>query len=138
MPDADPAPIALGRHINGAHIALHHAGARPIGMVEQNFTVADDLAHLGDMAVAHARKARHRHHSANARGVTPGIAALGLRPPAIGIAAQINIGHGARIGHALKDTTRLRKNRRRKHGQHQSCSCKETREVHCVDIPRLA
>ena len=93
MPDADLAPIAFFRNVDGADATFDHAGARPVGVVEKNFAVIENLGDCGNVAVAHRTEARHRHDGADARLMPAAVPAFGLVPPGVGIAAQFNAGN---------------------------------------------
>src|SRR3546814_3778867 len=68
IPDADHAPVAGVADIDDADVALDLAAAavdrRPIGMVDQDFAVADDLLDHRDMGHRHAARAREGHDRA--------------------------------------------------------------------------
>src|SRR3546814_10529003 len=92
LPDADHAPVALVADVDDADVALDLASAavdrRPIGMVDQDFAVADDLLDHRDMAEWHAASAGERHDGALAGFLAAVIFARRLRPPGLGLAAE--------------------------------------------------
>src|SRR3546814_15489815 len=66
IPDADHAPVAGVADVDDADVALDLAAAavdrRPIGIVDQNFAVADSLLDHPAMAHRHAALAHERPH----------------------------------------------------------------------------
>src|SRR3546814_2314519 len=85
LPDADHAPVAGVADVDDADVALDLAAAavdrRPIGMVDQNFAVADDLLDHRDMAHRHAARAREGHDRALAGPFAALIGSGGLTTP---------------------------------------------------------
>ena len=55
-----------------------------------------------DMAEARVAVRLHRHHGADPGRLSAGVAALGLPPPGVGIAVDLDSGQLAGIGHALQ------------------------------------
>jgi hypothetical protein len=88
----------------GADATFDHAGARPVGVVEKDFAVIENLGDCSDVAVAHRTEARHRHDGANAWFMPAAITAFGLVPPCVSIAAQVQAGNFPSERNALQGT----------------------------------
>src|SRR3546814_10488781 len=99
--------VALVADIDDADVALDLAAAavdrRPIGMVDQDFAVADDLLDHRDMTHRHAARAGEGHDRARARLFAARVGAGRLRPPGLGIAADFDARFGAGEGDARSE-----------------------------------
>jgi hypothetical protein len=73
--------------------------------MDQDFAIADDFLHHGNMARMHMTGAGKGHNGARFRGVATGIKARRIMPPIATIAPDCHTGCLTHIGHA-RDTAR--------------------------------
>ena len=94
VPDANLAPVIVGRDINCGNIALDLSAPSvdlgPIGVGEQHFARIDHLADIGDVTKTHVAMRLEHHHRAFLRAATTGIFTLGLIPPCARIAINLD------------------------------------------------
>jgi hypothetical protein len=121
IPHTHARPVAFRGNIDSAHIFLNAAIALPVGMGDQHFAITHDAADGGNMAQPHPAVAEglHHQHGAHVRAGGAHITPMGLIPPGVGIAADLDTGMRSRERHALPlAITRHRTGFQREGGTH--------------------
>ena len=139
VPHLHFAPVAGGRHVDRADIALDPTAARPVGMGQQDFAVADNLRHHRDMTEAHLGGGGKGQNRPFLGRMAAFILAGGLAPPGMGVAEDFDARDFAGIGGALPEPGLGRSHHRQSARNHQrETRCHSTKLHLTPTAPRMS
>jgi len=102
IPDPHGGPVVVCRDVSDGNVQLNLAAVQPIGLVHQDFPIAENVCDYSEVAKAKAPSPLQDQDRTHGRRAAPPIAPLGRSPPGPRIAPDRYSGGLARVRDAFQ------------------------------------